>query len=30
MSIPVFRPCFDEEEVDAVREVLMSGWVGPG
>lgn len=30
MSIPVFRPCFDEAEVDAVREVLMSGWVGPG
>jgi perosamine synthetase len=30
MSIPVFRPCFDEEEVDAVREVLLSGWVGPG
>ena len=30
MSIPIFRPCFDEEEVEAVREVLMSGWVGPG
>ena len=28
--IPIFRPWFDEEEVDAVREVLMSGWVGPG
>lgn len=30
MSIPIFRPCFDEAEVEAVREVLMSGWVGPG
>jgi len=30
MSIPVFRPCFGEEEVEAVREVLLSGWVGPG
>ncbi|HAA74215.1 TPA: DegT/DnrJ/EryC1/StrS aminotransferase family protein [Candidatus Latescibacteria bacterium] len=30
MSIPTFRPCFDEEEVEAVREVLLSGWVGPG
>lgn len=30
MSIPVFRPWFGEEEVEAVREVLMSGWVGPG
>ena len=30
MKIPVFRPCFDEEEVEAVREVLLSGWVGPG
>ena len=28
--IPIFRPWFDEAEVDAVREVLMSGWVGPG
>lgn len=28
--IPIFRPCFGEEEVEAVREVLLSGWVGPG
>ena len=30
MRIPVFRPWFGEEEVEAVREVLLSGWVGPG
>ena len=28
--IPIFRPWFDDAEVEAVREVLMSGWVGPG
>jgi len=28
--IPIFRPWFGDEEVDAVREVLTSGWVGPG
>lgn len=28
--IPIFRPWFGEEEVEAVREVLLSGWVGPG
>ena len=28
--IPIFRPWFDNAEVEAVREVLMSGWVGPG
>ena len=28
--IPIFRPCFDEEEVVAVREVMLSGWVGAG
>jgi len=28
--IPIFRPDFDEAEVQAVREVLLSGWVGPG
>ena len=28
--IPIFRPWFDEAEVEAVREVLLSGWVGPG
>lgn len=29
-KIPLFRPSFDEEEVQAVREVLLSGWVGLG
>ncbi len=28
--IPIFRPWFDDAEVEAVREVLLSGWVGPG
>jgi len=28
--IPVFRPSYDEEEFDAVKEVLKSGWVGLG
>ena len=28
--IPIFRPWFGDEEVEAVREVLASGWVGPG
>ena len=28
--IPTFRPWFGEEEVEAVREVLLSGWVGAG
>lgn len=28
--IPVFKPCCDEEEIDAVAEVLRSGWVGLG
>ena len=30
MSIPVLRPHFGDEEVEAIREVLTSGWVGPG
>ncbi len=30
MSIPVLRPFFGDEEVEAIREVLESGWVGPG
>jgi perosamine synthetase len=30
MSIPVLRPHFGDEEVEAIREVLNSGWVGPG
>ncbi|MBI2873250.1 MAG: DegT/DnrJ/EryC1/StrS family aminotransferase [Chloroflexi bacterium] len=28
--IPVFKPCYDEEEVQAVAEVLRSGWIGLG
>lgn len=28
--IPIFKPWFGEEEVEAVREVLLSGWVGAG
>ena len=28
--IPVFRPCYGDEEVEAVREVLQSGWIGLG
>jgi len=28
--IPVYRPSFDEAEIDALREVLQSGWVGTG
>lgn len=28
--IPIFRPWFGDEEVEAVREVLLSGWVGSG
>lgn len=28
--IPIFRPWFGEEEIAAVREVLLSGWVGSG
>ncbi len=28
--IPVFRPSYGEEEVEAVRHVLASGWVGLG
>ena len=30
MSIPVLRPYFGDDEVEAIREVLNSGWVGPG
>jgi perosamine synthetase len=29
-EIPLFRPAYDEEELEAVREVLESGWVGLG
>ena len=28
--IPVFRPAFDEEELEALREPLRTGWVGTG
>lgn len=28
--IPVFRPCYNEEEIEAVSEVLRSGWIGLG
>jgi len=28
--IPVFRPCYGEEEAIAVQEVLKSGWAGLG
>ncbi len=28
--IPVFRPSYGQEEIDAVAEVLRSGWVGLG
>ncbi|MFV0244279.1 MAG: DegT/DnrJ/EryC1/StrS family aminotransferase [Qingshengfaniella sp.] len=28
--IPIFRPAFGDEEVDAVAEVLRSGWIGLG
>ncbi|MFO8013062.1 MAG: DegT/DnrJ/EryC1/StrS family aminotransferase [Phycisphaerae bacterium] len=30
MTVPVFRPSYGEEEFEAVREVLASGWVGLG
>jgi perosamine synthetase len=28
--IPIFKPSFGEDEVQAFREVLLSGWVGTG
>ncbi|HMK83381.1 MAG TPA: DegT/DnrJ/EryC1/StrS aminotransferase family protein, partial [Candidatus Bathyarchaeia archaeon] len=28
--IPLFRPCYDNQEAEAVAEVLKSGWVGLG
>lgn len=28
--IPVFKPCYDERELEAVREVFESGWIGLG
>ena len=28
--IPIFRPFYDEAEVNAVAEVLKSGWIGLG
>ena len=30
MVIPVFRPSYGEQEFEAVREVMASGWVGLG
>jgi perosamine synthetase len=30
MAIPVFRPSYGEEEFQAVRETMASGWVGLG
>lgn len=28
--IPVFKPSYNEKEIDALRETLQSGWVGLG
>ncbi len=28
--IPVFKPCYGEEELEALRGPLKSGWVGLG
>ena len=28
--IPVFKPCYGDEELDALRGPLKSGWVGLG
>src|SRR3989344_1975117 len=28
--LPVFRPAMDQEEIDAVSEVIKSGWIGLG
>jgi len=28
--IPIFKPCMDQQEIDAVAEVLKSGWIGLG
>lgn len=30
MTIEIFKPNLDEAEVEAVREVLLSGWIGMG
>ena len=30
MAIPIFRPYMDQEEIDAVTEVLNSRWWGLG
>ena len=29
-TLPITRPCFDDQEVEAVRKVLDSGWVTQG
>lgn len=28
--IPIAKPYFDEKEISAVREVILSGWVSQG
>jgi len=28
--IPVFRPSYDEQELEALREIFSSGWIGMG
>lgn len=28
--IPVFKPAYDKEELEALREILFSGWIGLG
>ena len=30
MTIPLFKPSMDEEEVNAVRQAMQSGWIGLG
>lgn len=30
MNIPLFKPSMDEEEIDAIRKVTQSGWIGLG
>jgi dTDP-4-amino-4,6-dideoxygalactose transaminase len=28
--IPVFKPCYDQQELEALREPFESGWIGLG
>lgn len=30
MNIPLFKPSMDEEEINAIRQVTQSGWIGLG